>query len=227
MDAAMPVPAMLGTLNVQATAVLRSRILSGELAPGSRILEIDLAAEMGVSRGTLRAALQQLAVEGLVVQKQFRSTYVISLSAQDAYEIYTLRNTLEAMAARLAAERMNDEGRAALDHAVAAMASAVRKQSRAEVLEADYEFHRCIFKLAGHSRLQSQYQLIEPQTRLHLRLFATLDYDMPCVLALHQELADALKVGDAPRAEGLAREHNTPDGERITAMLRSQESDAS
>ena len=61
---------LVGTLNDQAAALLRSRIFSGGLTPGTRILEADLADELGLSRGTLRSALQQLGFEGLVVQKR-------------------------------------------------------------------------------------------------------------------------------------------------------------
>ena len=93
------------TLPTQVADHLREQILAGTLAPGDRIVEADLAAEFGVSRHTLRSALQTLTAEGLLVQNQFRSTHVAQPTARDVYEIYTLRNALEAMACRLAAER--------------------------------------------------------------------------------------------------------------------------
>ena len=93
------------TLPTQVAHHLRERILSGELAPGDRIIETELAEEFGVSRHTLRSALQTLTHEGLLEQSQFRSTHVARPTARDVFETYTLRNTLEAMACRLAAER--------------------------------------------------------------------------------------------------------------------------
>jgi DNA-binding GntR family transcriptional regulator len=220
--------AVLESLNVQATSVLRERILSGDLAPGARVVEVELAEELGISRGTLRAALQQLSFEGLVVQKAFRSTYVASLTSGDVYEIYTLRNALEAMATRISAERITNEGRARLDAVIEATAAAVRSGSFPKVIEADYAFHRCVFEMTRHERLQAHYRMIEPQTRLYMRMFAslnaaTLNYDLPQILAIHRDYAEAIKAGDAARAQSLANDHNTVDGERIVALLRSRE----
>ncbi len=219
----MPGTAILQTLNDQASAILRARIVNGDLLPGSRVLEIELAEELGISRGTLRAALQQLGHEGLVVQKRFRSTYVASLTARDAYEIYTLRNALEAMAARAVAANVTDDVRAVLSDAIAAMRTAVHAGNRAGAVEADYAFHRCTVDLSGHSRLRAAYGLIETQTRLFLRITSTFDYGLTGILRIHQDLADAMLSGDADRAELLARDHNTPDGERMVKRLQQME----
>lgn len=215
--------AVLQTLNDQATTILRERIISGALPPGSRVLEIELADELGISRGTLRAALQQLSFEGLVVQKRFRSTFVASLTANDAYEVYTMRNTLEAMASRAVAGRVTDRVRKEISQAIADMRGAVKAKNRAGVVQADYQFHRCIVDLSGHSRLQAAYGLIEAQTRLFLRITATLDYDLTDTLRIHQDLVDAILSGDAERAELLARDHNTQDGTKMVDMLKQME----
>ncbi len=215
--------AVLQTLNDQATDMLRDRIISGELEPGTRVLETELAEELGISRGTLRAALQQLCHEGLVVQKRFRSTYVTSLTAQDAYEVYTLRNTLEAMASAAVARNMTDPARAALSEAIAAMRIAVEARSPADAVEADYALHRRIVELAEHGRLLAAYSRIDAQTRLFLRMTSTLDYDLIEILRIHEDLAGAIMSGDADRAERLARDHNTPDGEKMVRMLQDRE----
>lgn len=213
-------------LNDQATSLLRDRILSGALSPGDRIVELDLASEFGVSRGTIRAALQQLAFEGLIVQHRFRSTFVASLTSHDAYEIYTLRNALEAMAARLAAARMDDAGRDALAGVLETMQGAAHAGDRSGVIDADYAIHRRIVDLAGHGRLSGQYQLIESQTRIYLSITATLDYDLGAIIDIHRDLVEAVSRGDAKRAETLARNHNTPDGKRMVALLKQQEDNA-
>jgi DNA-binding GntR family transcriptional regulator len=219
----LPRTAVLQTLNDQATTILRKRIIDGVLPPGSRVLEIELAEELGISRGTLRAALQQLGYEGLVVQKRFRSTYVASLTARDAYEVYTLRNALEAMATRAVASKVTDDFRTALSNAIAAMRTAVKARNKAGVVEADYAFHRCIVDFSGHSRLQAAYGVIEAQTRLFLRITSTLNYSLTDILQIHQELVDAILSEDVDRAELLARDHNTPDGEKMTRMLEQME----
>jgi DNA-binding GntR family transcriptional regulator len=219
----LPKIAVLQTLNDQATTILRERIIEGGMSPGSRILEIELAEELGISRGTLRAALQQLGYEGLVVQKRFRSTFVASLTAKDAYEVYTMRNTLEAMASRAVASSVTDKARTELSKAITDMRAAVKAKNRIAAVEADYAFHRSIVDLSGHSRLQAAYGLIEAQTRLFLQITSTLDYNLTNVLQTHQELMDAILSGDADRAELLARDHNTPDGAKMTNMLKQME----
>ncbi len=221
----MPEVGFVGTLNDQTQAVLRDRILSGAIPAGSRILEVELATELGIGRGTLRSALQQLANEHLVVQNRFRSTYVASATATDVFETYTLRNALESLACRLAARNITDEGRQALTDAIAVMATAVAGDDRAAVVDADYALHRVIIGLAGHGRLAEHYGLIEAQTRLFVTLSSGFGYDLPEVLNVHRAVADAIIAGDEELAAALGGDHNTRDGELITRSLREQEGD--
>jgi len=222
----MPEAGFGGTLNDQTQALLRNRILSGAIAPGSRILEVELAEELGIGRGTLRSALQQLSVEHLVVQKRFRSTYVATATATDVFETYTLRNALESLACRLVAEKITPEGTQKLNDILAVMARAVAGDDRGGVVDADYTLHRAIIELAGHGRLTEHYLQIEAQTRLFLNLSAGSDYDLPTILTIHRELADAIIAGDADRAASLGGDHNTSDGKRMTQTLRDQEGSA-
>lgn len=213
----------LGTLNDRVRLLIRERILSGELTPGSRILETELASELAVGRGTVRSALQQLSMEHLVVQKRFHSTFVVTATAQDIYEIYTLRNALEALACRLAAERMTSAAAESLSSCLVMMATAAAANDKSAVVDADYAFHRTIFAIAGHSRLLEHYLLIEAQTRLYLNLTSEVDYDLVRILEVHERLAQVILSGDGPAAENLARDHNTADGERMTVALREKE----
>jgi DNA-binding GntR family transcriptional regulator len=207
------------TLPTQVADHLRERILDGTLAPGDRVVETDLAAEFGVSRHTLRTALQTLTAEGLLVQNQFRSTHVAQPTARDVYEIYTLRNTLEAMACRLAAERAPAAGCAGVDAAVARMRAGAEAEDREAVKAADFAFHVAVVELAGHSRLREHYRMLHVQTRLFLNLTASAGYPLREIAEVHAELADAIRAGDAGRAERLGGSHNTRDGEAICARL--------
>ena len=206
------------TLPTQVADHIRERILSAELAPGERILETELAEELGVSRHTLRSALQTLTFEGLLEQSQFKSTHVARPTARDVYETYTLRNALEAMACRLAAERAaGGAGMAGVDAAIAAMHAA---GATAAMKAADFAFHQAVVELAGHARLRDHYQRLHVQTRLYLNLTAAADhYVLDEIAALHAELAEAIRAGDAARAAELGGSHNTRDGEALCAML--------
>src|SRR6185312_12097300 len=92
----------------QAEAALRDQILSGHRAPGDRLNEVEIAAELGVSRGPLREAMQRLARDGLVVVQPHRGSYVRNLEPDEIVELYDVRIALECAAARLAAERRTD-----------------------------------------------------------------------------------------------------------------------
>src|SRR5262245_41350142 len=101
-------------LDRRAADHIRSHILGGVLPASSRLLETQLSDELEEGRGTVRSALSQLASEGLVRQVAFTRWEVSGTSAQDAWEIYTLRGVLEALGARLAAQRITKEEAAKL-----------------------------------------------------------------------------------------------------------------
>ena len=105
-------------LDRQAADRIRAHILDGILSAGARLLETQLAEELEVSRGTVRAALALLASEGLVTQVAFTRWQVSETTPRDAWEIYTLRAALEGLAARLAAANASPEDaeRAAAHH---------------------------------------------------------------------------------------------------------------
>ena len=88
---------------------------------------------------------------------------------------------------------------------------------------ADFDFHVAVVELAGHSRLRDHFQALHVQTRLYLNLTATVGYQLDEIAAIHAELADAIRAGDAERAERLGGTHNTKDGEALCALLTQQE----
>jgi DNA-binding GntR family transcriptional regulator len=214
---------LAGTRPGQAADLLRERILSGFYPPGTRIVEAELARELDISRNTLRSALQTLSFEGLLVQNQFKSTHVPLPHAEDVFETYTLRNALEAMACRLAAGRAPTFGTAELDAVVERMAAAARAGDREAMVRADYAFHTAVVELAGHLKLREHYRLLQAQTRLYLNLTSTVDYELPEIERVHRALADAIRAGDADRAERLGGTHSTEDGERLCRILRERE----
>ena len=112
-------------LDRQAADSIRAHILDGTLPAGARLLEMQLAEELEVSRGTVRAALALLASEGLVTQVAFTRWQVSETTPRDAWEIYTLRAALEGLAARLAAANAGPADAEALRATIAEMARAV------------------------------------------------------------------------------------------------------
>ena len=222
---AMPARSSLITprsLDRQAADAIREAILSGVYQPSTRLTELSLAADLGLSRGTIRAALQQLSYEGLVVLAPYRGWSVISLSAKDAWEIYTLRNALEGLASRIAAETITLEKCARIDAAFDSLKAAVRIGRREGIIKADFELHRTIVELANHARLSGQYQVIEKQTLLFFAMAGAF-LQLQDYVDLHVPLIDAIRSGNAPAAERIASDHNTIDGAALVNKLARRE----
>lgn len=204
-------------LDVDAADSLRELILSGQLGAGSHLVETLLAERLQVSRGTLRAAFRRLHEEGLVEYRPNRGVFVRQLSADDIWEIATLRDSLETMAARLAAERVTDAGRRELSTVIAEMQAAVAAGDRARAVELDYAFHRLVMRLSGHERLQRVYAVLEAQTRLFMIATDPTHPDLSHMMPLHAPVAEAIAQGDAARAAQLSAGQNEKDAQQLLA----------
>lgn len=124
--------------------LVRQRILSGEIAPGTVINQADLAARIGMSTTPLREALNRLQANGLVYTDAYKDTRVVSLTAAEALHINEVRLELDPLAARLAAERRTDEEVAQLRVAAERLGPAL-VGSLDESIAAHYEFHRRLY----------------------------------------------------------------------------------
>ena len=204
----------------QATASLRAYILSGALDPGARLTEIPLAARLGVARATLRMALQRLVAEGLVVLLPYAGWQVMRMSPHDVWELSTLRGSLESLAARIAAGRMTDPGRARIAAAMADLEDACRGGAMDAVNEHDFAFHRTIVELAGHARLAAHYATVEQQVRFYIASTNALNEDDATVIVQdHRPLADALINGDPDAAARAAWALNEMVGRKLARLV--------
>jgi DNA-binding GntR family transcriptional regulator len=210
------------SLDRQAADAIREAILSGAYQPGMRLTELRLVADLGLSRGTIRAALQQLSYEGLVVLAPYRGWSVISLSARDAWEIYTLRNALEGLASRIVAEAITSAKCERIGAAFASLKAAVRKGRREQIIKADFELHRTIVSMAEHARLSAQYQVIEKQTLLFFAMAGAF-LQLQDYVDLHEPLIEAITSGNAAAAERIGSDHNTVDGAALVKKLARRE----
>lgn len=208
------------SLDSQVADVIREQILSGQLSPGFRLIETQLAEQFSLSRGTIRAALQQLTHEGLVTQILHRGWTVAQLSMQDTWELYTLRNVLESFAARLVAESINAEKKNVLKTALKRLANAVKTKDLKSITNEDFALHKTIIQLSDHQRLHAQYTLIEQQIRLYIACCDSLFPDLDVITEEHEALVDVICSGNGTLAEQTAREHNS-DGKIFTWLQTS------
>ncbi len=181
-----------------------------------------MATQFGLSRGTIRSALQQLTHEGLVVQYPYRGCAVCRLSAQDAWELHTLRQALEGLGARLAAGMITPDRTQLLQGALADLVAAAEQTDWQAMADADFALHQVVIQISDHRRLQQQYQIVAQQIRLYIMACNALHSDLEAIAAEHQQLVAAIISGDAEQAEAVAKAHNQ-DGTRLVEQLRQQE----
>lgn len=211
------------SLDRRAADILREEILSGRFPPGFRLVETWLAQQLHVSRGTVRAALAELAHQGLVDQVAYTKWSVPDLKAQDAWELYTLRACLEGLASHLAAEAMAPVGRALLGEGYARLVAAAAAGKVGPAVEADLAFHKTIVALSGHRRLSRQYEILEQQVRRYMTSSNTLMHDTREIGDQHRPLFEAILAGKPAEAEALAKAHNMTEGQKLFDRLKDME----
>ena len=141
-------------LRDQVKQYLIEAIQDGRYAPGERIVESKLARELGVSQAPVREAIRDLVIMGFLVTEPFKGTSVRTFSAQDLYEVYTVRASLESLAARQAAVRITDADLADLRAILDGMEESAKSKDLYLTTRLNIEFHDTIMRISGNQLLQ-------------------------------------------------------------------------
>jgi DNA-binding GntR family transcriptional regulator len=174
-------------------------ILNGRYPPDSRIVETQVARELGTSQAPVREALRGLEALGVVEITPFRGARVRRPTPRELLEAYAVRSALETLAARLAVPRLTDADLDRLGAAVAAMQAAARADDAHAVAEADARFHGLIVELAENGTLLKVWRSLEPFLRTYLTLVVpgadaqwSADLHAPILAALRERDVDAV-----------------------------------
>src|SRR5215213_5738386 len=183
-----------------AADAIRKMVLSGELAPGDRLIEERLTEELGISRPPLREALRLLQQGGLIENRPRRGSVVTTLTDQDVFEILTLRSALERLAVELGVPVRNRERLEVCRRTLRRMEECAAVEDRGALVEAAYAFHASIVALAGHRRLDQSYVAVQQQVMLCMaRNLYTREHeyeDLPTHVARHRHLLEVIETGD-------------------------------
>jgi DNA-binding GntR family transcriptional regulator len=202
-----PVSRTLGDHVIQQ---LRQAILTGQLKPGQRIVEREIAEAMQTSRGPVRDALKLLENERLVVRYPHKGTFVAWLSLRDAEEIYSLREAIELLAVDYIIRNATSEQIDELDKLVEAMAvQAERGYTQFEATDIDLDFHHTMCRISGHKRLLKAWETLNPQIRMLVLQHRTLlpDDFRQTGVEWHRQIVQALRQRDIKQAQRLMRRH--------------------
>lgn len=186
---------------------IRQAIIDGTFSPGERLMEIQMADEMGVSRTPVREAIRKLELEGFVVMIPRRGTYVADISIKDITEIYEIRTSLDVLAAGLAAERITDEELETLNRLLVEIGQHINDKNMEKIVEADTAFHDVLYQASRNERLCSIINNLREQLTgirgrsmsYPGRLIETMDE--------HRSLIDCIASRDVERAQDAARVH--------------------
>jgi DNA-binding GntR family transcriptional regulator len=208
-----PDPAVSVPLWENIAQLIRAAILSGELEPGSKLIETELAERFGTSRGPIR----ELAREGLVTELPRRGTLVSTLTAHDLSEVYAVRQALEVAASRVVIARAGDEELRALETHLVALESPPPGAGYLDQAVHDLAFHRSLVVLARNERMATMYEQMLTQTMLLLRTAALENPALRTDLrrAAHRDILQALHDRDEAAARAAVEAHYRYAEERL------------
>lgn len=215
------------SLREAAYAAIREAIVTGALRPGQRLVEVDLAQRLGISRAPVREALRLLESEGLVVAEPHRGAHVARFSRKDLWEIYTLRAAVEGLAVRLVATRPPVEVLRRLEDLVEQMKEAAACGERETLTDLDLEFHRTICQATEHRRLLEAWEGMSAQVRMFVTITSRYRLPPEQLVRYHEEVLEAIRRRDAHGAEALLTKHILEYGERIADFLEPPQEDLS
>ena len=186
---------------------IRGAIISGLLKPGERLMEVQMAEKLGVSRTPIREAIRKLELEGLVVMIPRKGAYVADLSLKDITDVLELRAALEGLAAELAAARITDEEIEELEMIAMDFHKAIESDDSEIMIQKDIEFHDVIFRATRNEKLiQISHNLREQVQRF--RVMYIDKFRKSTTLATeHFEIAEAISNRNVDLAERLAKRH--------------------
>ena len=189
-------------LSEQVTTAIREAIITGVYAPGERLIEREVAENLGVSQGPVREAFRKPELEGLIYTKPHQGTYVTTLSDRDIWEILEVRTALERLAAHSVTREHHTADLAPLYIPCRRMEEAARRGDWKAHIEHDLTFHRTLCELSGNSRLVDVWSLLAGQIRMSLAIqVKAATCTLMEIAQSHQMLLNALERRDSTAIE--------------------------
>lgn len=202
------VPRSARSMSHQVAARLRTAIVDGTLPPGARILEEDVARQMGVSRGPVRDGLRQLESEGLVISFPNRRTVVAEMSLDEVQSVLLpMRSLIERHAVQTVLPRLRDSDIVRLEQLVDDMHRAAKGRDLAGVVDADIAFHAFLVERSGLTHSARLWELSSPRIRQLFFRMGPRHADLQAIVVQHRALLDVIRTRDLDRVLAAIDEH--------------------
>ena len=209
------------TLVTSAVQAVRESIYDGRLGPGARLVEADLAQQLGISRGPLREALHLLGKEGLVVTIPRHSKFVQNVDSRSVDEVYSLRKILEAYAVERVIAMAGKDGVNQLRQVLAEMREAAEAGNRELTARLDVAFHSKLYDLAQHSLLErAWYENIAGKLQIVFNATRNADRALKEPVQKHELIVRAIASRNVERAQALLARHIDDAWHRAQSTLK-------
>ena len=202
---------------------LRQAILRGELTPGERLMEIQLANKLGVSRTPVREAIRKLELEGLVLMIPRKGAEVADISEKSLKDVLEVREALEELAARLACDKITKEGINRLKEAAQDFRSALKSNDITQMAEADVRFHDVICNATENQKLGQLLNNLREQMYRYRIEYLKKKECYPQLIEEHQAVIDSIAAKDKQKATEITGRHINNQVDTVVGTLRHKE----
>jgi DNA-binding GntR family transcriptional regulator len=207
---------------------LKDAILFGDLPEGVALVQADLVDQLGVSRQPISHALTRLRQDGLVVERGRRGLMVTPVDPDRLLSLFQVRAALDALAARLAAERVADrvihsKDLMKLDRIMEQGWKAVRQNAVRELIEADVAFHRAVYDVSGNPAIDEMARTAWPHFQRSMGLVLSVKENREISWREHRDILASIAAGDPPMAEKRARDHAERAGRATSDRLKARD----
>ncbi len=201
---------------------IRQAIISGQFPPGMRLMELQLAEEMGVSRTPVREAIRKMELEGLVVMIPRRGAYVADISIKDINEVYEVRTALDVLSAGLAAERIDKSEIQEMRELLAEEAALVEAKNYPRIIDNDTAFHDVIYRASGNTRCMNIISNLREQITAIRGRSMPYPGRVEIMLKEHRAIFDAIAAGKVEKAQEAVRTHMENAEQTLLKVIKEQ-----
>lgn len=202
---------------------LREAILKGELKPGERLMELQLASKLGVSRTPIREAIRMLQQEGLAVTIPRRGAEVAKMTEKNMEDVLQIREALEILAVQLACEKVTEQQIVYLGEAVEEFERAVKTGDLKQITQSDIDFHDKIYEAADNPKLVSLLNNIREQIYRYRVEYLKEEENYPNLVEEHRRIFAGLKSRDKSFVTEMTEKHLKNQANAVKAIIREQE----
>lgn len=199
---------------------LRKAILTGQLKPGERLMEVHLANRLGVSRTPIREAIRKLELEGLVIMIPRRGAEVARITEKSLKDVLEVRRALDALSVELACDRITSEDLARLREACEKFENVAKETDASVIAKADESLHDIIVEATGNRRLQQLVNNLSEQMYRYRFVYIQEENQHDNLVAEHREIYESILKRDKTRASAAAKLHIDNQEKAIVRQIR-------